>query len=159
AEMGQGVSTSMAMALADELDADWSKVAIEFAPVDPAYAHPGYGMQFTGGSTSTLAMTVPMRQAGATARAMLVAAAAKQWGVPAAECHTETGIVTHTKGQSARYGELAAAAATLPVPDKVPLKEPAQLRLLGKPTHRLDSRSKVEGTAQFSIDVRPVGVR
>src|SRR5262249_16022455 len=86
AEIGQGVSTSMAMGLADELDADWSKVAIEFAPVDAAYAHPGYGMQFTGGSTSTLAMTLPMREAGATARAMLIAAAAKRWGVPEAEC-------------------------------------------------------------------------
>ncbi|HEX5053344.1 MAG TPA: xanthine dehydrogenase family protein molybdopterin-binding subunit [Planctomycetota bacterium] len=159
-EMGQGISTSLPMVLAEELDADWQKVGFEFAPVDPVYAHPGYGIQMTGGSTSTMAMTEPMRQAGAVARAMLVAAAAQKWRVPAAECRTADGFVTHEKNhERASYGELAAAAAGLPVPKDVPLKDPQQWRLVGKPTHRLDSAAKVRGTAVFSIDVQLPGMR
>jgi isoquinoline 1-oxidoreductase beta subunit len=121
-EMGQGVSTSLCMLLAEELDADWTRVGFEFAPVDPVYAHPGFGIQMTGGSTSTLGMSEPMRRAGAAARAVLVQAAAQRWGVPAAECRTESGEVLHDAGgQRAGYGELAEAAAGLPPPADVPL--------------------------------------
>jgi isoquinoline 1-oxidoreductase subunit beta len=160
AEMGQGVSTSLAMALAEDLDADWNTVRIEFAPAHPDYAHPGYPIQFTGGSTSTLGMTEPMRRAGATARAMLVAAAARQWNVPAAECRTEDGAVLHPgSNRRARYGELATAAATSPVPAELALKDPKDFRLLGKPVHRLDTPAKIAGTAKFALDVRVPGMR
>lgn len=158
-EMGQGISTSLAMALAEELDADWSKVGFEFAPAHPDYGHPGYGIQFTGGSTSTMGMTEPMRMAGATARAVLVAAAAQQWGVPEAQCRTENGAVWHDASkQSALYGALAAAAAKLPTPQEAPLKDRAQFRLIGKPLHRLDTPAKVAGTAQFGLDVYVPGM-
>lgn len=158
-EMGQGVSTSLAMALAEELDADWSKVGFEFAPAAPEYQHPGYGIQFTGGSTSTMGMTEPMRKAGAMARALLVAAAAQQWQVPAGECTTTNGVVVHEgKGQRAEYGSLAAAAAKLQPPADVPLKKPEQFTLLGKPTHRLDTKAKVTGAAVFGIDVQVPGL-
>jgi len=159
-EMGQGVSTSLVMALAEDLDADWSKIGFEFAPAHPDYAHPGYPIQFTGGSTSTLGMTEPMRKAGATARAMLLQAAAAQWGVPATECRSENGAIVHDgKKLRAGYGELAAAAAKLPVPAKVALKEPKDFRILGKPMHRLDTKAKVAGTAKFGIDVTVPGMR
>ncbi len=154
AEMGQGVCTSLAMLLAEELDADWTRIAFEFAPVDPVYAHPGYGIQMTGGSTSTLGMSEPMRRAGATARAMLIEAAARAWGVPAGECRTENGAVVHdASGARAGYGELAGAAATLEVPAEVPLKAPEDFRLIGRPTRRLDTPDKISGRAVFSIDV------
>lgn len=158
-EMGQGISTSLAMALAEELDADWSKVGFEFAPAHPDYGHPGYGIQFTGGSTSTMGMTEPMRLAGATARAVLVAAAAKQWGVPEAQCRTENGAVWHDASkQSATYGALAAAAAKLPTPKEAPLKDRAKFQLIGKPLHRLDTPAKVAGQAQFGLDVYVPGM-
>ncbi len=153
-EMGQGVCTSLAMALAEELDADWAKVGFEFAPTAPEYIHPGYGIQFTGGSTSTLGMTEPMRQAGAVARAALLAAAAQQLGVDLKQLHTEPGVVVHqATGRRLPYGELAGLAATLPVPESAPLKEPKDFRLLGKPIHRLDTKAKVAGTAVFGLDV------
>jgi isoquinoline 1-oxidoreductase beta subunit len=159
AEMGQGVCTSLCMLLAEELDADWSRVGFEFAPVDPVYAHPGYGIQMTGGSTSTLAMSEPMRRAGAAARAVLVEAAAQRWSVPAAECRTENGRVLHDgSGQGAGYGELVDAAAALAPPAEVALKDPSQFRLIGKPIPRLDTPSKVDGTALFAIDVALPGM-
>ena len=158
-EMGQGISTSLTMVLAEELDADWPTVGFEFAPVDPALVDPNFGIQATGGSTSTMGMTEPMRQAGAAARAMLVAAAAAQWNVPVGECSTRDSVVAHAgSGRTARYGELAAAAAKLPVPKDAPLKAPAEWRLVGKPTHRLDSAAKVDGTAVFSLDVHLPGM-
>ena len=158
-EMGQGISTSLTMVVAEELDADWSRVGFEFAPADPVYAHPGYGIQMTGGSTSTMGMTEPMRRAGATARALLVAAAAQEWKVPAAECRTENSAVVHgPSGKRAGYGELAATAATLPVPAEVPLKDPQHFRLIGKSTHRLDTPAKVAGTAVFGLDVHLPGM-
>lgn len=154
AEMGQGVSTSLTMLLAEELDADWSLCGFEFAPVDPAYDHPGFGMQFTGGSTSTLAMSEPMRKAGAAARAVLVEAAARQWGVAATECRTEASHVLHpASSRRASYAELAPAAARIEAPAEVTLKEPADFRILGKPTRRLDTQAKIRGKAEFSIDV------
>ena len=159
-EMGQGVATSLSMALAEDLDADWRQVRCEFAPAHPDYVHPGYPIQFTGGSTSTLGMTEPMRQAGATARAMLLAAAAQQWGVPVGECRTDAGVVHHDGSQRrATYGELAAAAAKLPVPDDAPIKEWKDCKLIGKPLHRLDTPAKIAGTAQFGLDVYVPGMR
>lgn len=158
-EMGQGVSTSLAMAVAEELDAAWAQVGFEFAPAHPDYAHPGYPIQFTGGSTSTLGMTEPMRRAGAVARAMLVAAAARQWDVPAGECTTADGVVRHAaSGRQAGYGDLAALAASLPVPADVPLKDERAFRLLGRPLPRLDTPAKVAGTARFGIDVHVPGL-
>ena len=124
-EMGQGVYTSLPMILAEELECDWQKVRIEMAPVGEAYQNPAFHMQGTGGSTSVRAFMQPLRQAGAAAREMLKLAAAKRWGVPVAECHAAGGRVVHgPKGQIARYGELAAAAAALKPPAEPPLKAP-----------------------------------
>jgi isoquinoline 1-oxidoreductase beta subunit len=160
AEMGQGVCTSLAMALAEDLEADWTKVRVEFAPAHPDYAHPGFPIQFTGGSTSTAGMTEPMRRAGAAARVMLVAAAAQKWGVPATECAAENGAVAHAgKKLRATYGELAALAATQPVPERVELKDAQHCRLLGRPMHRLDTAAKIAGTARFALDVYVDGAR
>ena len=154
AEMGQGVSTSLSMLVAEELDADWSTVGFEFAPVGDAYVHPGFGIQMTGGSTSVAGMSEPLRKAGGAARAMLVAAAAQAWGVEPGECRTEKGAVLHAgSGRRAGYGELASAAAALPVPQDVPLKDASQFLILGRSTRRLDTPDKVAGRAVFSLDV------
>jgi len=159
AEMGQGPSTSLCQLLADELDADWSKVGFEFAPVDPVYAHPGFGIQMTGGSTSTFAMSLPMRKAGAAARALLVQAAGEKWKVPASECRTEKSFVIHDASkQRAAYGELADAAAKLTPPADVPLKDAKDFQLIGKPLKRLDTPAKVNGSAIFSMDVHVPGM-
>ncbi len=149
-EMGQGVWTAMPMIVAEELDADWSKVRVERAPTNGKYS------TGTGGSQSTRSSYMPLRKAGATARAMLVAAAAARWGVPAGECSTMASVVTHGPSRrTATYGELAALAARQPVPaGDVPLKDPATFRLLGRNTPRLDIPEKVNGTAPFGIDVR-----
>jgi isoquinoline 1-oxidoreductase subunit beta len=149
-EMGQGVWTAMPMIVAEELDADWSRVRVERAPTNGKYN------TSTGGSTSTRTSYTPLRKAGATARAMLVAAAAAKWGVPPAECSTMASVVTHGPSKrSATYGELASLAAQQAVPSgDVPLKDPSTFRLLGKSTPRLDIPSKTDGTAPFAIDVR-----
>ncbi len=157
-EMGQGVSTSLPMLVAEELDADWSKVAYEFAPANEAYFNPLIKAQLTGGSTAIVAAWTPLRRAGATARAMLIAAAAKQWGVPAGECRTDAGQVIHAaSNRRADYGSLAALAATMPVPRAVELKQPSDFRLIGKSIPRLDLGEKVQGKAVFGIDARPTG--
>src|SRR5256886_7569838 len=124
-EMGQGVSTALPMLVAEEVDADWTKVKIEFAPADKAYTNPMFGMQGTGGSTSVRAAYTPLRKAGAAAREMLVAAACQTWGVDRVDCRTERGVVIHT-GSKRRltYGQLAAQAATLAVPANPTPKEP-----------------------------------
>jgi isoquinoline 1-oxidoreductase beta subunit len=159
AEMGQGPTTSLCMLLCEELDADWTKVGFEFAPADMVYAHPGYGIQFTGGSTSTAGMSMPMRKAGATARAMLVEAAAKQWNVEASACRTQAGFVSHDpSSRKLAYGALVADAAKLEAPKKVALKDPSQFVLIGQPTKRLDTPDKVFGRAAFSIDVTRPGM-
>ncbi len=159
AEMGQGPTTSLCQLLADELDADWSKVGFEFAPVDPVYAHPGFGIQMTGGSTSTFAMSEPMRKAGAAARALLVQAAANAWNVPAGECRTATSFVIHDASKRrAAYGELADAAAKLAPPADVKLKDAKDFTLIGKPLKRLDTAAKANGSAVFSVDVHRPGM-
>jgi isoquinoline 1-oxidoreductase beta subunit len=165
-EMGQGVSTSLPMLLAEELDADWSTVRYEQGPAGPEYRNlafdamaPGINMQVTGGSTAVLGSFMAFRQAGATARAMLVGAAAKEWGVDPATCTTEPGVVIHqASGKRIRYGAIAAKAAQMPIPEKVPLKDPKSFRLIGKPTPRLDTPSKVDGTGVFGIDVKVPGL-
>ena len=149
-EMGQGVMTSLAMALVEELEADWSLVRVEHAPADRTR----YGGQSTGGSTSIVYGFELMRRAGATAREMLVAAASEKWAVPRAECHAALGVVRHAmSGQEATYGELACAAAALPMPDDPPLKRPEDFRLVGTPVRRVDSHAKVTGSAKFGQDV------
>lgn len=156
-EMGQGVSTSLPMVVAEELECDWNNVRCEHAPADMAYAHTVFGIQMTGGSTSTWESFDQLRTAGAAAREMLVAAAAAQWGVPASECRAENGLVIHGE-RRARFGELAAAAEKLPVPQSPKLKEPKDWKLLGRPMHRLDSPEKITGKATFGMDVRRPGM-
>lgn len=157
-EMGQGVLTAIPQMLAEELDADWSRVSVEQAPVDQAYANPLFGMQATGGSTTVRAHWQPVRQAGAAARAMLVAAAAEQWKVAANQLRTENGAVLGPAGQRARYGSLVAAAAKQAVPKDPPLKDPKAFRIIGQPKKRLDTAGKVNGTARYGIDVQLPGL-
>ena len=158
-EMGQGILTSMTMLAADELDCDWSRVRWEFALAEPVYANPAFHAQATAGSASTRASYEPMRRAGATARAMLVQAAAQRWSLDPSECRTANGQVLHpATNRSLTYGSLALDAAKLPQPTNVPLKDPSQFNLIGKPTKRLDTPLKVDGTAQFGLDVRRPGM-
>lgn len=159
AEMGQGVYTALAMLVAEELEADWSKIRVRSAPVDPAYNHAEFKIQMTGGSSSVSSEWDRMRKAGATARVMLIAAAAKQWGVEAASCRAEKGFVLHPQsGRKLSFGALADAAATLPAPPDVALKVPADYKVLGHPMPRVDTPSKVNGTAQFAGDVTLPGM-
>ena len=183
AEMGQGIHTGLAMVLAEELDADWDQVRVERAPIDKIYQniagvidglpfHPDdhgtlkaiaervtgkamreFGLMVTGASSSMRDLWMPMRQAGASARAMLVSAAAQQWKVPAAECTVAAGRVAHPSGKSALFGELAAAAASQPLPDAVALKDPKTFKLIGQPRRRIEAASKIDGSARFGIDV------
>ncbi|HET8889130.1 MAG TPA: molybdopterin cofactor-binding domain-containing protein, partial [Candidatus Angelobacter sp.] len=158
-EMGQGVYTALPMILADELDADWSKVGYEPAPVDPAYNHPVFGMQMTGGSTSVWSSFEQFRKAGAAARAMLIAAAAQQWNVEPASCTTADGKVLHAASKrSATYGQLAESAAKMTPPAQVALKDPKDFKLIGKPIKRLDTAEKVNGKGVFGIDVALPGM-
>jgi len=156
-EMGQGIWTALPMLIAEELDADWSRVRVEHAPAAPAYAHTAFGMQMTGGSSSTWSEFDRCRQAGAMARAVLVAAAAQRFSVEPLACRTENGVVI-SGSKRARYGELAEAASKLPVPKTVPLKDPKDWRLIGKPTKRLDTPEKITGRAQFGMDVQFEGL-
>src|SRR5256886_2302252 len=158
-EMGQGVTTSLPMLLAEELEADWSKIRIDFAPADKAYINPMFGMQGTGGSTSVRAAYTPLRKAGAAAREMLVAAAGETWGVDKTQSRAELGAVIHTPSKRRlTYGKLAAKAATVPLPHDVPLKEPKDWKILGTRVRRLDTPPKVDGSAQFGIDVKVPGM-
>jgi isoquinoline 1-oxidoreductase subunit beta len=160
-EMGQGTYTSLPMLIAEELEVDVDKVAIEHAPADDKiYVNPLIGVQMTGASTAIRGMYVPLRTAGATARVMLVTAAAQRWKVDPSACRAENGAVIHTaSGRELGYGALVDAAAKLPVPEKVALKEPAEFKLVGKAHRRLDSAGKVNGTAKFGIDTRLPGMK
>jgi isoquinoline 1-oxidoreductase beta subunit len=159
-EMGQGTFTAMPMLLAEELGADLSKVTLEQAPANNAlYADPLLGGQVTGGSTSVRGAWKPLREAGATVRFVLVAAAAHRWGVKEAMCKVVDGRILHPDGkQSLGFGDVADAAAQLPLPKKVELKPESAFTLIGKPHHRLDSAIKVNGQAQFGIDARLPGM-
>ncbi len=187
-EMGQGSHTGLAMVLAEELDADWSRLVIEQSPIDKIYGnlssvvdglpfHPDdhgtlkqvagwltaktmreVGIMMTGGSSSIKDLWLPMREAGASARLMLTGAAAAQWKVPAAECTTGAGKVMHASGKSATYGELAALASQQPMPAKPALKVPVNFKLIGQPMRRMEAASKLDGSAQFAIDANPPGL-
>ncbi|MBV8152053.1 MAG: xanthine dehydrogenase family protein molybdopterin-binding subunit, partial [Candidatus Eremiobacteraeota bacterium] len=158
-EMGQGVMTSIPMLVAEELDCDWSAAKIVQSPTEAAFNHPFFGTMATGGSTSVRAFFLPARKVGASARAMLVAAAAQQWNVAAADCRTENNYVFHDpSGKKASYGSLAAAAAAIAPPTDVALKPRERWKLLGKPTPRVDARAKSTGKAIFGIDVRVPGM-
>ncbi|MGB9433967.1 MAG: molybdopterin cofactor-binding domain-containing protein, partial [Candidatus Acidiferrum sp.] len=154
-EMGQGISTALSMILAEELDLDWKKILTEFAPAAPQYFNPVFGMQGTGGSSSIRGSWEPLAKAGAAAREMLVATAAKRWGVSAGACHTENSAVVNTAtGRRAGYGSLVEEAAKLPVPVNPKRKDAKDYTCIGKPTKRIDSPVKVNGKAEFGIDVR-----
>lgn len=187
-EMGQGVHTGLAMLLAEELDADWAQVRVEHSPIDAIYNnlstvvdglpfHPDddsalkataqwltaklmreFGVMMTGGSSSIKDLWLPMREAGASARAMLIEAATRQWQLPAAECTALLGRVTHPSGKSASFGELAQAASQLALPDAPQLKNPAQFTLIGAPRRRLEAAPKLDGSAVFGMDVLPPGL-
>ncbi|ROZ75366.1 xanthine dehydrogenase family protein molybdopterin-binding subunit [Ramlibacter sp. WS9] len=157
-DFGQGVQTGLPMILAEELDADWSKVRSEHGNANPAYVDPAFGLHLTGGSNSIKNSYTQYRELGARTRAMLVSAAATQWGVDAATLRTENGSVIGPGGKKAGYGELADAAMKLPVPEKVTLKDPKQFRIIGKPTGRLDARAKSSGGQSYGIDVRLPGM-
>ena len=154
-EMGQGILTALCMIAAEELDCDWKRITTEFAPAAKEYFNPAFGMQGTGGSSSVRSSWDPMRKAGATAREMLLLAAAAEWKVEKSTCRTDSGIIYHDASKrNLTYGTVAKAASRLSVPQDVPLKDPAKYRIIGKPTKRLDTPDKVDGRAQFGIDVQ-----
>ncbi|MBI3766658.1 MAG: xanthine dehydrogenase family protein molybdopterin-binding subunit [Ignavibacteriales bacterium] len=154
-EMGQGVRTSLSMIVAEELDADWTKVRVEQAP-----AHPDkYGGQNTGGSSSVRNSYMMLRKAGAAARAMLIAAAAQRWGVAPESCTTQNAAVYHTStGKTLAYNELLEEASRVAVPSDPPLKDPNDFRIIGKRTPRVDTIEKVNGKALFGIDMKFPGM-
>lgn len=162
-EMGQGTYTSIPMLIAEELEIGLADVALEHAPADATrYGNPALGGQMTGGSTTMRAAWTPMRQAGAAARIMLVGAAAEQWKVDPSSCRAEQGSVVHLpSGRKLRYGQLVDAAARQPVPDAkaIVLKSPDQFRLIGTPAKRLDTKGKLDGSAQYGIDVVLPGMK
>ena len=161
-EMGQGTYTSIPMLIAEELEVALSQVRLEHAPPDEKrYANPLFGgVQGTGGSTSIRAVWEPLRQAGATARVMLIATAAKRWKVEPSSCYAERGEIVHkADGRRIAYGALAGDAAQMPVPEKVALKRPEEFKLIGTPAKRLDAPSKVNGTAIYGIDVKLPGLK
>lgn len=161
-EFGQGPNTGLATLVAEELDADWSQMRSESAPGnDTLYANLFLGSQLTGGSTAIANSFMQMRKAGAMARAMLVAAAARKWGVPASEVTVTKGVIAHAKsGKSGTFGEFAADAATLTPPADVPLKDAKAFTLIGrdKPLGKLDTVAKTNGTAKFGIDTQMPGM-
>jgi isoquinoline 1-oxidoreductase subunit beta len=157
-EMGQGVYTALPTLLAEELEVDLSRIKIVAAPVGDAYVNALNGGQVTGTSNSVPDAWEKLRKAGAQARVMLVTAAARRWQVDPSSCRASNGRVTSAAGKSASYGELAEAAARVPVPKEVRLKSPADFRLIGKPSARLDTPGKVDGTAEFGLDVKLPGM-
>ncbi|MEE2692976.1 MAG: xanthine dehydrogenase family protein molybdopterin-binding subunit [Pseudomonadota bacterium] len=160
-EMGQGVYTSIAMILAEELDAEFSTLALEHAPPnDSLYGNPTFGIQVTGNSNSIRAFWTPLRTAGAAARAMLIDAAAAQWGVDAASCTTASGEVRHEpSGRALAYGALADAASRMTPPQNPPLKDPNDFTLIGKSLKRFDTPDKVNGKTVYGIDVVLPGMK
>jgi len=160
-EMGQGTYTSIPMLIAEELEVNLQQVRLEHAPPnEKLYANPMLGVQATGNSNAMRGAWKPLREAGATARTMLVTAAAKRWAVDAQSCRAQDGAVIHAPtGRRLTHGELAADAAKMPVPQNVTLKSPQDFKLIGTPVRRLDAPAKVNGTAVYGIDVRPPGVK
>lgn len=158
-EMGQGVFTSLPMMIAEELDTNWGKVRVESAPVEAVYANPVFKMQMTGGSSSVSSSWELLRKAGATARAMLISAAAANWKANPATCRTENSQVVHdATGRRLSYGQLADKAARVAPPKDVVLKDASNFKIIGKPTRRLDTPVKTNGQAIFGIDVKVPGM-
>jgi isoquinoline 1-oxidoreductase beta subunit len=159
-EMGQGIYTAVAMILAEELDADYAQVVLQHAPPnDKLYANPTFGLQVTGNSNSVRAFWTPLRKAGAAARAMLVKAAAQQWQVEPASCSASTGQVLHaSSGRKLAYGALAEAASKQTPPKDIPLKDPKNFSLIGKPLKRFDTPDKVNGRTLYGIDTILPGI-
>ncbi|MBX3156366.1 MAG: xanthine dehydrogenase family protein molybdopterin-binding subunit [Deltaproteobacteria bacterium] len=159
-EMGQGIWTGLAMLVAEELACDWTRIRCEHAPADAAtYAAPGSPLQMTGGSSTTRGEYQRYREVGATAKDMLIRAAAARWKVAPADCVAENGAVVGKRGQRATFGQLAAEAMKLPPPASVKLKDPKDWKILGTPVRRLDSPEKVTGRATFGMDVQFPGLR
>jgi len=155
ADLGNGIYTGLAQVLADELDADWTRIVTEHLDsLDPAFNHTQWGVIATGASTSVANQWTNMRQTGASARALLAAAAAERWGIPADGLRTADSVVIAPDGRRLRYGELTARAAQLPPPADVRLKQPSEFKLIGRSLPRLDRAIKVEGKAVFGIDVQ-----
>jgi isoquinoline 1-oxidoreductase beta subunit len=152
-EMGQGIWTTLAMLVAEELGCDWSKVRVEHAPAAPAYKHTLFGIQMTGGSTTTRTEFDRYRTAGAVARDMLVRAAAQEWKVNPRRLHTDRGAVVYGK-RRIQFGKLVARAQALPPPGSVQLKKASEWKIISRPTRRLDTPEKIEGRAKFGIDVQ-----
>jgi len=157
-EMGQGTYTTMPTLVAEELEVDLNKIKVEIAPPGEPYINTMLGGQITGGSTSVAEGYDKLRIAGAQARTMLVAAAAQKWGVDASACRAQNAVIHGPNGQNATYGELADAASKLPVPKDVRLKEHKESRYVGKPVNRLDTPAKINGTAEFGLDVKLPGM-
>lgn len=157
-EMGQGVHTSMPMLVAEELNVDLSQIKVTDAPPGAAYVNALLGAQITGGSTSVRGSWEKLRVAGAQVREMLISAAAAEWNVDRSQLKADKGLVHGPNGKTATYGSLAAAASKLPVPEKPPIKDPKDFRLVGKRTQRLDTPAKTNGTAEFGIDVKLPGM-
>ncbi|MGP8097398.1 MAG: molybdopterin cofactor-binding domain-containing protein [Steroidobacteraceae bacterium] len=157
-EMGQGVYTALPMLLAEELEIDLARINIVAAPVGDAYVNALNGGQITGTSNSVQDAWEKLRIAGATARTMLIAAAAQAWRVDPAQCHASNGMVTNAQGKSFSYGELASVAAKMPIPKEVKLKPKAAFRLIGTRAPRLDTPGKVDGSAEFGLDVKLPGM-
>ena len=156
-EMGQGIWTTLTMLIAEELDADWKQIKVEHAPPAQAYAHTSFGIQITGGSSTTYSEFDRYRQAGATARQLLLQAGAKKFGLNASDCTTKNGMVI-AGNKKASYGELAAMAATMPVPANVALRPASDWKYIGKGVKRLDGPAKVNGTAKFGMDMQFAGL-
>jgi isoquinoline 1-oxidoreductase beta subunit len=157
-EMGQGSWTGLAIMVAEELECDWSKIRCEHAPAAAVYAHPGFGVQMTGGSSTTNSEFDRYRTVGATARDMLVRAAAVRWKVPASSVRVANGVLSHGKDQLS-FGKVAEAAMKLTPPTSVQLKDPKDWKLIGTRIPRLDTPEKITGKAQFGIDVQFPGLR
>ncbi|PQA82258.1 aldehyde oxidase [Limnohabitans sp. TS-CS-82] len=157
-EMGQGVYTSMPMLIAEELHVDISQIKVAAAPPDAVYVNALLGAQITGGSTSVRDGWLKLRVAGAQVREMLITAAAARWAVDRDLIRADKGMVYGPKGLKSTYGELAEAAARMPVPDKPPMKDPKDFKIVGKRTKRVDTPAKVNGTAEFGIDVKLPGM-
>src|SRR5262249_42319389 len=158
-EMGQGVMTTLPAVLAEELGADWSRVKVEVSTVAPAYRNPRINWQFTGNSESTTGFFELLRTMGASAREMLIAAAAKRWGVTAEDCYTDNGRVIHKPtGRTLRFGDVAEDAAHITPPKDPRLKPQIEWKLLGKSLTRIELASKLNGTAIFGIDFTVPGL-
>jgi isoquinoline 1-oxidoreductase beta subunit len=159
-EMGQGTYTSIPMLIAEELEVDMDKIVLRHAPADAKVYGAPFGDQFTGGSLTIRTMYEPMRQTGAAARMVLIQAAADQWQVAPDSCRAEHGEVVHTaSGRRIKYGKLVDAAAKLPAPTKIALKDAKEFKLIGKPLKRLDAKGKTDGTAMFGIDAQVKGMK